>query len=170
MGEVSLWRWVRKSSRIPLSDFRIREGSIQVIMLSMQHFTNYSMDYKRYLRIQWRLEWFYDFHPEFFDDIPPEKKKLLQETFLYDTPDEGYPESLRDFYDEKISNNKTLHKEMLLAVDVLYRTIGVGSFFWPRWFRWYITLVLLQRDFICMWRHYQTPSPPQAAMLVVVLV
>lgn len=114
---------------MPLSDFRIREGSIQVIMLSMQHFTNYSMDYKRYLRIQWRLEWFYDFHPEFFDDIPPEQKKLLQETFLYDTPDEGYPESLRDFYDEKISNNKTLHKEMLLAVDVLYRTIGVGSFF-----------------------------------------
>ena len=66
-------------------------------MLSMQHFTNYSMDYKRYLRIQWRLEWFYDFHPDFFDNIPPEQKKLLQETFLYDTPDEGYPESLRNF-------------------------------------------------------------------------
>lgn len=39
------------------------------------------------------------------------------------------PESLRDFYDEKISNNKALRKEMLLAVDVLYRTIGVGNFF-----------------------------------------
>lgn len=93
----------------------------------MQHFTNYSMDYKRYLRIQWRLGWFYDFHPESFDDIPPEQKKLLQETFLYDAPDEGYPESLRDFYDEKISNNKTLHKEMLLAVDALYKVAGAGG-------------------------------------------
>ena len=27
----------------------------------------------------------------------PNRKKLLQYTFLYDAPDEGYPESLRDF-------------------------------------------------------------------------
>lgn len=96
-------------------------------MLSMQHFTNYSMDYKRYLRIQWRLEWFYDFHPESFDDIPPEQKKLLQDTFLYDAPDEGYPESLRDFYNKNIDNQPALQNDMLLAVDALYKAAGAGG-------------------------------------------
>lgn len=55
------------------------------------------MDYDKYLKLQSFLEWFYEFHPQFFDDIPPKQKKLLQDTFLYDAPDEGYPESLRDF-------------------------------------------------------------------------
>jgi hypothetical protein len=32
----------------------------------------------------------------------PNRKKLLQDTFLYDAPDEGYPKSLQDFYDEAI--------------------------------------------------------------------
>ena len=42
------------------------------------------MNYDRYLELQTRLEWFYDFHPEFFNDISPKQKKLLQDTFLYD--------------------------------------------------------------------------------------
>lgn len=85
------------------------------------------MDYKRYLRIQWRLEWFYDFHPDFFDNIPPEQKKLLQDTFLYDAPDEGYPESLRDFYNKNIDNQPALQNDMLLAVDALYKAAGAGG-------------------------------------------
>lgn len=89
----------------------------------------HSIDYEKYLKLQWRLEWFYDFHPDFFDDISPEQKKLLQETFLYDAPDKNYPESIKAFYDEKIGANKKLHKEMLLAADALYQAAGAGSIF-----------------------------------------
>ena len=66
------------------------------------------MDYDKYLKLQSFLEWFYEFRPQFFDDILPEQKKLLQDTFLYDAPDEGYPESLRDFYDEIIGRKPAL--------------------------------------------------------------
>lgn len=104
---------------MPLSDFG--EGSFPEY--------NNIMDYQKYLNLQNSLEWFYDFHPEFFDDIPPEQKKLLQETFLYDAPDKNYPESLQDFYNDKIGEDKNLHKEMLLAVDALYQVAGAGSLF-----------------------------------------
>lgn len=87
------------------------------------------MNYDSYLELQTCLEWFYDFHPQFFDDIPPEQKKLLQDIFLYDAPDEGYPESLQDFYDETISDKPTLQCNVLLAVDALYRAAGAGSLF-----------------------------------------
>ena len=87
------------------------------------------MNYDRYLELQTRLEWFYDFHPEFFDDIPPEQKKLLQDTFLYDTPDESSPESLQDFYDKNIDNRPTLQDDMFLAVDALYKAAGASSLF-----------------------------------------
>lgn len=85
------------------------------------------MNYKRYLQLQNRLEWFYDFHPDFFDDIPTDQKKLLQETFLYDTPDSDYPESIKDFYSQNISNNHELDKDILIAVDSLYKAAGAGS-------------------------------------------
>ena len=39
------------------------------------------MDYDKYLKLQSFLEWFYEFRPQFFDDIPPKQKKLLQDTF-----------------------------------------------------------------------------------------
>ena len=39
------------------------------------------MDYDKYLKLQSFLEWFYEFHPQFFDNIPPKQKKLLQDTF-----------------------------------------------------------------------------------------
>lgn len=58
---------------------------------------NTNMEYGKYLELQTRLEWLYDFHPDFFDDISPEDKKVLQEAFLYDTPDEEYPDSIEDF-------------------------------------------------------------------------
>lgn len=87
------------------------------------------MNYDSYLELQTRLEWFYDFHPEFFDDIPPEQKKLLQDTFLYDAPDDGYPELLQDFYDKNIGNQPALQNDMLLAIDVLYEVAGAGSSF-----------------------------------------
>ena len=87
------------------------------------------MNYDRYLELQTRLEWFYDFHPEFFDDILPEQKKLLQDTFLYDAPDESYPESLQDFYDKNIDNRPTLQDDMFLAVDALYKAAVASSLF-----------------------------------------
>ena len=101
--------------------FRFEEGSFPGY--------NIVMDYDKYLKLQTRLEWFYDFHPQFFDDIPPEQKKLLQDIFLYDAPDEGYPESLQDFYDETISGKPALQHDALLAVDALYRAAGAGSLF-----------------------------------------
>ena len=82
------------------------------------------MNYDRYLELQTRLEWFYDFH-----DISPEQKKLLQDTFLYDVPDESHSESLRDFYDKNINNQPALQNDMLLAVDALYKAAGAGSLF-----------------------------------------
>ena len=99
--------------------------------LERGHSLNYNiaMNYDRYLKLQTRLEWFYDFHPEFFNDISPEQKKLLQDTFLYDAPDERYPESLRDFYDKNIDNQPTLQNAMLLAIDALYKAAGAGSLF-----------------------------------------
>ena len=87
------------------------------------------MNYDRYLELQTRLEWFYDFHPEFFNDISPEQKKLLQDTFLYDAPDKHYPASLRDFYDKNIDNQPTLQNGMLFAIDALYKAAGAGSLF-----------------------------------------
>lgn len=87
------------------------------------------MDYDKYLKLQTRLEWFYDFHPQFFDDIPPEQKKLLQDIFLYDAPDDSYPKSLQYFYDETISGKLTLQHDALLAVDALYQAAGAGSLF-----------------------------------------
>lgn len=40
---------------------------------------NTIVNYKKYLALQTRLEWFYDFHPGFFDDIPASQKELLQQ-------------------------------------------------------------------------------------------
>jgi len=36
------------------------------------------MNYDRYLELQTRLEWFYDFHPEFFNDISPAVNALYK--------------------------------------------------------------------------------------------
>ena len=46
---------------------------------------------------------------------------------LYDAPDEGYPESLRDFYNKNIDNQPALQNDMLLAVDALYKVAGTGG-------------------------------------------
>lgn len=90
---------------------------------------NIAMNYDRYLELQTRLEWFYDFHPEFFNDISPKQKKLLQDTFLYDTPDEHYPKLLRNFYDKNIDNQLAIQNDMLLAIDTLYKAAEAESLF-----------------------------------------
>ena len=69
------------------------------------------------------------FSSRVFNDISPEQKKLLQDTFLYDVPDEHYPASLRNFYDKNIDNQPTLQNDMFLAVDTLYKAAGAGSLF-----------------------------------------
>ena len=86
------------------------------------------MNYEKYVALQTRLEWFYDFHPEFFDDISIEQKELLQETFLYDAPDEDYPRSIQEFYNEKINGKPQLQQDMLLAVRAVYLAAGVDTF------------------------------------------
>ena len=84
------------------------------------------MTYKKYLALQTRLEWFYDFHPGFFDDISASQKELLQRTFLYDTSDDEYPESIRKFYNDTIAGLSQLQHDMRIAVDALYRAAGAG--------------------------------------------
>ena len=88
---------------------------------------NTIMTYKKYLALQTRLEWFYDFHPGFFDDIPASQKELLQRTFLYDTSDYEYPESIRKFYNDTIAGRPQLQHDMRIAVDALYRAAGAGK-------------------------------------------
>ena len=87
---------------------------------------NTIVNYKKYLALQTRLEWFYDFHPGFFDDIPASQKELLQRTFLYDTSDDEYPESIRKFYNDTIAGRPQLQHDMRIAVDALYRAAGAG--------------------------------------------
>ena len=88
---------------------------------------NTIVNYKKYLALQTRLEWFYDFHPGFFDDIPASQKELLQRTFLYDTSDDEYPESIRKFYNDTIAGCPQLQHDMRIAVDALYRVAGAGT-------------------------------------------
>ncbi len=87
---------------------------------------NTTVNYKKYFALQTRLEWFYDFHPGFFDDIPASQKELLQQTFLYDAPDDEYPESIRKFYNDMIAGRPQLQHDMCMAVDALYRAAGAG--------------------------------------------
>lgn len=88
---------------------------------------NTTVNYKKYFALQTRLEWFYDFRPGFFDNITASQKELLQQTFLYDAPDDGYPESIRKFYDDTIAGYPKLQHDMLVAVDALYRVAGAGT-------------------------------------------
>ena len=88
---------------------------------------NTIVNYKKYLALQTRLEWFYDSHPGFFDDISASQKELLQRTFLYDTSDDEYPESIRKFYNDTIAGRPQLQHDMRIAVDALYRVAGAGT-------------------------------------------
>lgn len=88
---------------------------------------NTTVNYKKYFALQTRLEWFYDFHPGFFDDIPASQKELFQQTFLYDAPDDEYPESIRKFYNDMIAGRPQLQHDMCMAVDALYRAAGAGK-------------------------------------------
>ena len=69
------------------------------------------------------------FSSELFNDISPEQKKLLQDTFLYDLHNESYHAYLQDFYDKNIDNQQTLQNDMISAVDALYKAAGAGSLF-----------------------------------------
>lgn len=88
---------------------------------------NTNMEYGKYLELQTRLEWLYDFHPDFFDDISPEDKKVLQEAFLYDTPDEEYPDSIEDFFNTRAKDDLRIQQRMLVAVRALYDAAGAGD-------------------------------------------
>lgn len=83
------------------------------------------MNYEKYIALQNRVEWFYDFHPNFLDNINADHKKTLQDTFLYDTLDEDYPESLREFYNSNIHSNIKLQRKMITAINALYLAAGV---------------------------------------------
>ncbi|HWT40924.1 MAG TPA: hypothetical protein VN081_06725 [Dongiaceae bacterium] len=85
------------------------------------------MNYKQYLALQSRVDWLYEFHPEFFDQLPPEQRGMLQKGLLYDTDDSDYPESIEDFYKTTIEGDVKLQKDMFHAAQTLYRLSGSGD-------------------------------------------
>lgn len=86
------------------------------------------MNYEQYLYLQSRVEWLFNFHPEFFDQITPDQRKALQSGVLYDTSDSEYPKSIQDFYNDTIASNPRLQKQLLDAVQALYDKSGSGQF------------------------------------------
>ena len=85
------------------------------------------MNYIEYLHVQSQIERMHDFHPEFFDMLSEEEKNALHEGFLYDVPDDTYPESIKAFYDEKVAKNLTLQRQMLRAAQRIYTLSNSGS-------------------------------------------
>lgn len=85
------------------------------------------MKYREYLNVQNQIERMYDFHPDFFDMIEATEKQALQKGFLYDTDDDSYPKSLRDYFDSKVAGNATLQKAMLEAAQRLYTLSNSGD-------------------------------------------
>lgn len=80
-----------------------------------------------YLHIQSQVERMYDFHPDFFNMLNVDELEALQKGFLYDTDDDTYPESLRRYYEDNISMNEELQKQMFAATQKLYDLSGSGD-------------------------------------------
>lgn len=91
------------------------------------------MNYNQYLRLMNFVGGFYDFHPEFFDELSDGQKRALSVVFLYDYDDthddnKDFPPSIRDYYNNlMISNSKDI-AVALSAVATLYDVSGMGKF------------------------------------------
>lgn len=86
------------------------------------------MNYEQYLYLQNRVEWLYSFHPEFFEQITSEQRKVLQTGVLYDTDDREYPKSIQNFFNENIASKPAVQKQLLESVQALYDVSGSGQF------------------------------------------
>jgi len=85
------------------------------------------MNYEQYIELQNRVEWLYDFHPDFFDQLEQKDREALQEGLLYDTDDADYPESIEVFYKNSIATNEKLQADMFKAAQKLYALSGSGN-------------------------------------------
>lgn len=85
------------------------------------------MNYTEYLHIQSQVERMYDFHPEFFDELDGIELEILRKGFLYDTDDNTYPESLKQYYEDNVSVDEGLQKRMFAVAQKLYDLSGSGK-------------------------------------------
>lgn len=85
------------------------------------------MNYTEYLHIQSQVERMYDFHPDFFDELDGVELEVLRKGFLYNTDDDTYPESLKQYYEDNVSTDEQLQKRMFAAVQKLYDLSGSGK-------------------------------------------
>lgn len=91
------------------------------------------MTYYQYLRLMWRMERFYDNHPDFFADLDPEKRSAMKRVFLYDYDDThsdntDYPKSIEEYFNHDIATNEPLQKLALAGVSDIYSASGMGEF------------------------------------------
>jgi len=85
------------------------------------------LNYEQYLALQTRVDWLYDFHPEYFDQLEAPQRVALQKGLLYDTEDSNYPESIRQYYETSIETNNKLQQDIIRAVQTLYALSGSGE-------------------------------------------
>lgn len=69
----------------------------------------------------------YDFHPDFFDELDGAELEVLQKGFLYNTDDDTYPKSLKQYYEDNVSADEELQKRMFASVQKLYDLSGSGK-------------------------------------------
>lgn len=85
------------------------------------------MNYTEYLHIQSQLERMYDFHPAFFQELEETELAVLRKGFLYDTDDDAYPHSIKQYYEEVVQTDERLQKQMFTAAQKLYDISNSGD-------------------------------------------
>jgi len=87
---------------------------------------NCPMNYKQFLALQNRIEWLYEFHPDFFEQLTSKQRESLHIGVLYDVSDQDYPKSIEAYYNEIVSGDEELQKDMLNSAQALYDLSGSG--------------------------------------------
>lgn len=86
------------------------------------------MNYEQYLELQTRVEWLFDFHPNFFDfDLSETERVALKELLLIGVSDEEYPASIADYYESRIAGKPDEVRRIVQAVEHLYEVSRSGS-------------------------------------------
>lgn len=85
------------------------------------------MNYMEYLHVQSQVERMYNFHPDLFDALDHKELEILRKGFLYDTDEAAYPQSLKQYYEDSVSGNEELQKQMLIVAQKLYDLSGSGK-------------------------------------------
>ena len=86
------------------------------------------MDYEKYLEYQNRVEWLYDFHPDFFEELSPSDREALEQFFLYKVSDEEYPVSIKEFFESRVAKDESVQQGIIQALRSLYEISGSGDF------------------------------------------